>query len=189
MEWTKEDSERLRAMRHEIDSDNIKIKEQIKNRLIENKDIIYVLANKKLEESGAEPEDYFNICILPFYQIAPVQSKAENFICYETSFDEIDRWNKTVKIQQIIFYILCHQDNLIEKTTSLARHDLLAALIQDEFNYSTCCGTKMQLVSDKSGSTDNDYATRTLIFEQVTDANLVKTRNGIPKIVNKEIGT
>lgn len=187
MHWTKTDNEYLRNIRTAIDSDNVKIKEQIKQRLINNKYIIKVLNNKELEESEAEPDDYFGICILPYYTIVPVQSKTENFVCYETSFDEISRFNKTVKLQQITFHILCHRDNIVEKTTSLARHDLLAALIQDEFNYTTCCGPKMQLVSDRPGNTDNDYATRTLIFEQSTDSNIVKTRNGVASIVNKGI--
>jgi hypothetical protein len=53
----------------------------------------------------------------------------------------------------------------------------------DIFNWSNIFGGQIHCVSDLPSVTDNDYATRTIIFEQLTDNNLAKTRNGNPVII------
>ena len=68
----------------------------------------------------------------------------------------------------------------------MARHDLLAALIMDEFNLSNCFGTQIKCVSDKASVVDTDYACRTLIFEMEAPTNLVKTQ--YIKKYNEETG-
>ena len=80
--WTKEDSKRLSEYKYIVDDDNIKIKEKIKEKLIENEDIIHVLNNKELEESEAEPDEYIEKNIFPYYLISPTQYQSENFICF-----------------------------------------------------------------------------------------------------------
>ena len=87
-----------------------------------------------------------------------------------------------MKLLQITFYILCEEKNNIEKSTGIARHDLLGALILDIFNWSNLFTQQIHCVSDVPSVTDNDYATRTIIFEQLTDNNLAKTRNGVTSI-------
>lgn len=184
MEWTPEDTEDLRNLRNYLDSDNIKLKQQIKQKLLSDKFLIHVLNNKELEESDAEPSDYFGVNILSYYMIPETQTDVQNFICFETSTDM--RYGSAMKNQMIIFYILCDDKNAIDKDTSLPRHDLLAALIQRLFNYDRFMGGRFQLVSDVPSITDTHYLTRTMKFLQVTDNNLVKTINGKPKIINKD---
>ena len=91
------------------------------------------------------------------------------------------------KTQQITFTILCNDKNDIDKETSLPRHDLLAALIQNMFNYEVFLGGRWILVSDRASVTDTHYLMRTLLFQQDTDNNLVKTVNGKPKIINHSV--
>lgn len=186
MEWTKEDREALLAIKGSLDSDDIKIKEKIKQVLLNNRYIVHVLNNKELEENDAEPDDYFGVNILPYYMINPTQTNIQNFICYEVSYDEVGRWNPAIKTQQIIFYILCHHNNLIDEETGMARHDLLASILQTDFNYTNYFGKKITLVSNVPSVVDTHYACRTLIFEQTVDNNLVKTRKSIPMLANKE---
>lgn len=185
MEWTNEDIAYLKSYRNIVDYDGIKIKEQIKQQLLQNKYIIHVLNNKELEESGATAQDYFGVNILPYYLITPTQTHVENFICYTVGFREESRYNSCVKVLMITFVILCEQKNIIDLDTSLARTDLLAALIQDQFNYINYFGRKVHIVRDEESVVDSKYAARTLIFEQETDNNLVKTRNNIPQMMNK----
>lgn len=189
MEWTKQDRERLLSFKSTVDSDDIKVKEQIKKVLLTNKYIAHILDNKELEEKDSEIDEYFGISILPYYMIPTVQSSVKNFICYEVDYDELNRYNSSVKVLQIVFTILCHQSEIIDRETGIARHDLLAALIQDQFNYTNFFGRTIQLVSDKATTTDTSYACRTLIFEQTTDNNLVKTRNNISRLSNKDVVT
>jgi len=186
MKYTKEDIAYLQSFRNRIDYDGIKIKQQIKQALLNNKHIIHVLNNKELEDADAEPDDYFNVNIIPTYMIAPTQHSVQNFICYTVSFTDVPQYDKTKKFQQIVFVILCEQKNIIDKDTSLPRHDLLAALIQDQFNYTNLLGSKVKLVKDRELVVDNNYACRELTFEQYVDNNLVRTRGGIPRLTNKE---
>lgn len=187
MEWTEKDKERLIALKNSVDSDDIKVKEQIKQILMENRYIAHVLNWDDLEED-CEIEDYFGEAILPYYMVPDTQTQDRNYLCYEVSYNEVGRYNNTKKVLQIIFYILVHQHDAIDRETGIARHDLLAALVQDEFNFTTRIGGgRLILVENKPSLTDTKYCTRTLVFEQVTDNNLVKTKNGIPAIINKQV--
>lgn len=184
----------LLQFKGEIDSDDIKVKETIKRILLDNKLIVYALNNKELEEEEADPEDYFGVNILPYYMINPVQHNVQNYLCYEVRYDMAQSYqyskshnslNPTVKTLSIIFTILCHHRNIVDEETGLARHDLLAALVQDQFNWSSEFGSKIMLVSDVPSVVDNNYACRTLSFEQTTDNNVVKTVDNIPRLINK----
>lgn len=186
---TKEELKELRELKTVLDSDDIRNKEIIKKKLLDNNKIIFILNNKELMDAEAEADEYYNVNILPYYLIKPTQTNVQNFICYETHYDELDRYNKSVKYMQIVFTILCEQKNLIEENTYIARHDLLAALIIDEFNHTNYFGPKIRCVSNKATVVDTDYACRTLIFEQTTDNNLVKTRDSVTKLINKEVHT
>lgn len=190
MGLSKAEIQNLRAFRDSLDNDNIKLKQQIKKKLLSDKYIIHVLNNKELEKTDAEPDDYFGVNILPFYILPDTQTKVDNFICFETS-NEVKysmNYNASVrKTQQITFTVLCNDKNDIDKETSLPRHDLLAALIQNMFNYEVFLGGRWILVSDRASVTDTHYLMRTLLFQQETDNNLVKTIDGKPRIINKHI--
>ena len=97
MELTKDQIQILRDLKKLPDSDDIRYKEIIKQNLIKNDLLIYLLNNKELEDAGADPSDYLGINILPFYMIHPTQHNVQNFICYETSVRELDRWNPKMK--------------------------------------------------------------------------------------------
>ena len=187
-EWTKEDSKRLANYKYIVDNDNIRIKEIIKQKLINNDDIIHVLDNKELQEKEAENDEYLWVNIIPSYIIHPTQTDSQNFICYTVGYRDVNRYNDVVKELHVTFYILCEQKNLKDRDTGIARHDLLAALIQNEFNYTNFFGRKLKLIQDEESVTDNDYVTRVLTFTQTTDNNVTKTKYGNPtRIANKEV--
>ena len=186
MQYTESDIQYLQSFRDTVDYDGIKVKQQIKNLLLNNKHIIHVLNNEELEAVDAEPSDYYNVNIYPLYIIKPIQHNVQNFIAFQVSYTDIPQYDKTKKYLQVIFVILCNIGNIMEKDTSLPRHDLLGALIQDQFNYTNICGKKIKLVSDKEIVTDNDYAGREMIFEQYVDNNLIRTRDSIARFSNKD---
>ena len=186
MTYTDEDKAYLRSFRENVDYDSIKVKQQIKKILLNNKHIIHVLNNTELEDAEAEPDDYFGVNILPYYLISPTQSSVQNFLTFQVSYTSIPQYNKQTKFLQVIFIVLCEHQNIIDRDTSLPRHDLLGALIQDQFNNTNICGQKIQLVSDKELVIDTSYAARELVFEQLIDNNLVRTRNGVPRLTNKD---
>ena len=185
MELTQEQLQILRDLKKVPDSDDIRYKEIIKQSLINSDLIIYLLNNKELEDVEADPSDYLGINILPYYLIHPTQHNVQNYICYETETRELERNNPNIKLQRIIFYVLCEEKNNIEKNTGIARHDLIAALLIDMFNWTNLFTNRIHIISNIPSVVDNDYACRTLIFEQITDNNLAKTRNGTTSMLNR----
>lgn len=195
-QWTKEDSKRLASLKYVTDNDNIRIKEIIKQKLLANDDIIHVLNNKKLQEEEAENDEYFGVNILPYYIISPTQADSQNFICFTIGYENVERnftnstrtYNDLQRHLHIVFVVLCEQKNIKDEDTGIARHDLLAALIQNEFNFTNYFGRKIELISDNETLVDNKYACRTLVFSQITDNNMTKTQYGQPsRLANKEI--
>lgn len=187
MEITQEQIQTLRDLKKLPDSDDIRYKEIIKQTLINNELIIYLLDNKELEDAEADPSDYLDTNILPYYMVHPTQHNVQNYICFETEVRELERFNANMKLQRIIFYVLCEEKTITEKKTGIARHDLISALIINDFNWSNLFGGRIHCVSNIPSVVDNDYACRTLIFEQTTDNNLAKTIGGTTRMLNREI--
>ena len=179
MELTKDQITELRAYRNKADEDDIRYKEVIKKMLIENNKIIYLLHNEDLEAQGVDNDEYLNTNILSYYMINPTQTSVQNYICFETSFNEVSRYNSVIKNQQIIFYILCHHSDIIEKYTNTARHDLISAVLIDMFQGSNILGTQLKLMSDIPSVVDINYACRTLTFEQQTMNSLYGKQGGL----------
>ena len=176
--------EQLRQYRTKPDKDDVFYKELIKKELLKSDELIYLLNNKELEEAEAENDEYFGVNIMPFYVINPTQHNTKNYVCFETSVENLSRENSVIKYQEIIFYILCHEADNVVKECGSARHDLIAAVLLDMFNGSNLLGNQLKLMTDKPSVTDNDYATRTLVFSQQS-ANSV-LRNG--KVTGLRIG-
>lgn len=169
---TEEIKNELVNYKHNVGNDNIQYKEIIKEKLINNEKIIHSLNNKDLDPD--DPYSYYGKNILPYYLFVDVQTNSKNYVCFETSFDEVARYNDVMKLGQIIFYIVCDSKNILDENTDIARHDLLAALITDEFNWCNDFGTQIKLVSDRPTAIDAQYVGRTLIFEQMTPNSIVK---------------
>lgn len=184
MELTQEQIDMLRGYKEYPDDDNIRIKERCKKLLISDPLIIYLLNNKELEESEADPTDYVGINILNNYMITPTQHNVQNFICLGTESIHDNDVNVVMKYQRIVFYIMCETKNNIEPLTGVGRHDLIGARIKTIFNYTNVFGTQCELTEERETVTDNDYATRTLIFEMETPKNIVKTTDGVSRTIN-----
>ena len=159
-------------LKHNVGSDNIQYKEIIKDKLLSNPKIIRSLNNPELDEEC--PDDYYWTNIFPYYLLVETQTKSKNYICFETSFNDISRFNDVLKMGQIIFYIVCDNKDVKDAETGIARHDLLAALITEEFNWSNDFGTQIKLISDRPSAIDSQYIGRTLVFEQITPNSIVK---------------
>ena len=180
MTWTDADRERLLIFKDHPDCDDIKIKQKIKEVLLGDKYLLHVLNNEDLEQNVEDDmtgaDEYFGINILPFLIIEPSQSEAKNFVCFETGFEK-RRYdtNRTRKNLNIIFYLISEQKQVIDKETGIPRHDLLAGLIIDKFNWTNYFGKKIHLIQDQASVMDIKYACRTLVFEQITDNEVVKS--------------
>ena len=183
--------DKLRAYADTPDDDNIKYKDIIRKALLSCPELLYALNNKELEselfdEDGnllidkdtgellGEVDRYFgdNSNIRPSLFIPDTQTTVNSYMCYQVMFDELPRNQNIYKYNEIIFNIFVNGKDRTDKLTGIPRHDLIASIIRERFNWSSIFGMQSKLISSKESITDNDYVVRTLIF-QIEDTNSI----------------
>ena len=188
---TKEDLlNKLRSYAEIPDDDNIRYKEKIHDALLNNAELLYALNNEELEselfdgnelnvdkETGellGEVDRYFgdNSNIRPYLFIPDTQTDVKHYVCYQVAFDELPRYSTFQKYTEITFNIFVNGKDRTDKLTGIPRHDLIASIIREKFNWSNIFGMQTHLISSKESVTDNNYLVRTLIF-QITDVNSI----------------
>ena len=189
--------DKLRAYASTPDDDNIRYKEKIHDALLNNVELLYALNNEELEselfdedgnllideETGellGEVDRYFgdNSNIRPYLFIPDTQTDVKHYVCYHVAFDELPRYSNIQKYTEITFNIFVNGKDRTDKLTGIPRHDLIASIIREKFNWSSIFGMQTHLISSKESVTDNNYLVRTLIF-QVLDLNgIVNTPYG-----------
>ena len=182
---------KLRAYAETPDDDNIKYKDIIRKALLNCPELLYALNNKELEselfdEDGnllidkdtgellGEVDRYFgdNSNIRPSLFIPDTQTTVNSYVCYQVMFDELPRYQNIYKYNEIIFNIFVNGKDRTDKLTGIPRHDLIASIIRERFNWSSIFGMQSKLISSKESITDNDYVVRTLTF-QIEDTNSI----------------
>lgn len=180
---------KLRAYADNPDDDNIKYKNIIRKALLRCPELLYALNNKELEselfdEDGnllidedtgellGEVDRYFgdNSNIRPSLFIPDTQTTVNSYVCYQIMFDECPRYQNIYKYNEIIFNIFVNGKDRTDRLTGIPRHDLIASIIRERFNWSSIFGMQTKLISSKESTTDNNYVVRTLIF-QIEDTN------------------
>ena len=201
---------KLRAYKTTPDDENIQYKKKIEKALMLNPCLLYTLNEKSLEselfdddgninwkwnEDTKEYEPlgewgrYFgsNSNIRPFLFIPDTQTEVKHYICYQVAFDETPRYQDTLKYTTITFTIFVHGNDRMDKFTGIPRHDLIASIIRERFNWSNIFGMQTHLISSKESTTDNNYIVRTLVFQVVDTNGIVKTTNGITSVNNYQL--
>ena len=72
----------------------------------------------------------------------------------------------------------------MDKLTGIPRHDLLAAIIQEQINWTNIFGTQCMIISDQESTTDNNYLVRTFMFQATVPNSITETRNGVSRTIN-----
>lgn len=171
--------------------DNERYKYRIMKMLTENQDVLWTLHNKALEENSYTTKDedgneiemlngdaYRNVSIFNFLKIPGTQSTVKNFICFEVNDVEQPRYNKDLIIKNIIFRTVSHDDDYITDW-GIARQDLLALIIQSEFDWTNAFGLHIEKISDRGRVAENGYYYREFVYETTIPNNLVnKAKNG-----------
>lgn len=171
--------------------DNERYKYRIMKMLTENQDILWTLHNKELEEKSYITKDedgneiemlngdaYRNVSIFNFLKIPEIQSTVKNFICFDVDDVEQPRYNKDFIVKNIKFRTVSHEDDFITDW-GMARQDLLALIVQSEFDWSNAFGLHIEKISDRGRVAENGYYYREFIYETTIPNNLVnKAKNG-----------
>lgn len=198
---------KLRAYKTTPDDENIQYKKKIEKALMLNPCLLYALNEKSLEselfdddgninwewneetkeyEPLGEWDRYFGGTsnIRPYLFIPDTQTEVKHYICYQVSFDEMPRYHDTLKYTNVTFTIFVHGNDRNDKLTGIPRHDLIASIIRERFNWSNIFGMQTHLVSSKESTTDNNYIVRTLVFQVVDTNGIHKTTDGKSSIMN-----
>lgn len=198
---------KLRAYRTTPDDENIQYKKKIEKALMLNPCLLYALNEKSLEselfdddgninwewnedtkeyEPLGEWDRYFGGTsnIRPYLFIPDTQTEVKHYICYQVSFDEMPRYQDTLKYTNVTFTIFVHGDDRNDKLTGIPRHDLIASIIRERFNWSNIFGMQTHLISSKESTTDNNYLVRTLVFQVVDTNGIHKTTDKKSSIMN-----
>lgn len=194
MSKTKDDLlNKLRTYTEIPDDETVRYKEIIKQKLLKCPELLYALHNEDLEselfyedengelvlnideETGellGEVDLYFgdSANIRPYIFFPEAQTEVRNYLCYQVMFDELPRYNNTQKYTEITFTIFVNGKDREDKLTGIPRHDLIASIIRENFNWSNAFGMQTHLISSKESTTDNSFLVRTLVF-QLTDVN------------------
>lgn len=201
---------KLRAYKTTPDDENIQYKKKIEKALMLNPCLLYALNEKSLEselfdEDGninwewnedtkeyeplGEWDRYFgsNSNIRPFLFIPDTQTEVKHYICYQVSFNETPRYQDTLKYTTITFTIFVHGNDRMDKLTRIPRHDLIASIIRERFNWSNIFGMQTHLISSKEFTTDNNYLARTLVFQVIDTNGIVNTTNGKTSLSNYQL--
>ena len=201
---------KLRTYRTTPDDENIQYKKKIEKALMLNPCLLYALNEKSLEselfdgdgnvnwewneetkeyEPLGEWDRYFggNSNIRPYLFIPDTQTEVKHYICYQVSFDEMPRYQDTLKYTNVTFTIFIHGNDRDDKLTGIPRHDLIASIIRERFNWSNIFGMQTHLISSKESTTDNNYLVRTLVFQVVDTNGIHKTTDGITSINNYQL--
>lgn len=201
---------KLRSYKTTPDDENIQYKKKIEKALMLNPCLLYALNEKSLEselfdddgninwewnedtkeyEPIGEWDRYFgsNSNIRPFLFIPDTQPEVKHYICYQVAFDEMPRYQDTLKYTNITFTIFVHGNDRYDKFTGIPRHDLIASIIRERFNWSNIFGMQTHLISSKESTTDNNYLVRTLVFQVVDTNGIYKTTDGKSSIMNYNV--
>ena len=169
--------------------DNERYKYKIMKMLTENNDILWTLHNAELEAKFSHVKDengnivlngdaYRNVSIFNFLKIPDTQSKVRNYICFEVDDIEQPRYNDSLLVKHIIFRTVSHDEDY-ETDWGIARQDLLAMIVQSEFDWTNVFGPHLEKVMDKGRIAENGYYYREFIYETSVPNNIVnKNKNG-----------
>ena len=184
---------KLRAYADTPDDDNIRIKEQIKDTFLNCPELLYAIHNKELEselfdedgnlnidEDGnltGEVDRYFgeNSNIRPFLFIPETQDEVKNYVCYQTGYSDLVRYNDKEKNLIVTFTIFVNGKDSIDKLTNIPRHDLIASIIREKFAWIGLEISTTTPFGDKESTTDNNYLVRTLQYEVTLPNSICKT--------------
>ena len=168
--------------------DNERYKYKIMKMLTENQDVLWTLHNAELEEKFAFKDEngniklngdtYRNVSVFNFLKVPDIQSRVRNYICFEVNDIEPPRYNDALIIKNIIFRTVSHDDDY-KTDWGIARQDLLALIIQSEFDWTNAFGLHIEKISDRGKIAENGYYYREFVYETTVANNLVnKAKNG-----------
>lgn len=138
-----------------------KYKEKLMAKIVNNKEILFLVDKSKINNPNAYIYDnFFN-----FIRIPNSPEEEKNYICLEVDVPDIySDQNKVYGKLVITIYIISHI-NLMQTKQGGTRPDLISALIDEMFNNKKIVGLKnLELISNVAGSVNDKNRCRVMTF-------------------------
>lgn len=161
-----------------VNDDIIEMKRLIKQKLIDDEDVLEALHNPDIDIDS--PDEFLDNNIYGFIRIPTTQDTVRNFVCFTVDDVEENRFNEAMKTQYIQFNCICHLEDM-KTEYGIDRHDLLGYLVRDIFNWTNIFGLQFKLIYNKESTIDSDYYCRTLKFEAIKPNSLNKAKMENPR--------
>ena len=175
--------QQLLGLRTNYDDLNIQFKQIVKQRIIADPRIIYVLHNDDLD--CRQPDDYLNVNVLSRVNLPEVQSRVKNYICFKVDLaNDLEKHARLARVL-VTFQILCRDSDIVTEF-GIDRHDLLGYLLKDNFHGSNAFWTQSECIYDQETLTDSHYNGRLIKFEMIVPNKLLETKNGVTSV--RDIG-
>ena len=194
---------KLKAYVDNPDDDNIRIKNQIHDTFLHCPELLYALHDTELESELFDEDGSLNVTengeplgewdryfgdtglVRPFLFIPETRTDVKNYVCYQTSYDELVRYNNNEKNMIVTFTIFVNGKDSMDNLTGIPRHDLIASIIREKFAWIGLeISTPVPSV-DKESITDNNYLVRTLQYLVTLPNSICKTEGNTTFYNNK----
>lgn len=193
---------KLSALAVNPDDACLRCKEIIKDQLLHCPELLYLFNETSFEQElfdengNLMPDGDWDMYygehgnIRPYVYIPDTQTQIKHFLCYRVQFSDLPEYNRIEKYVEITFYVFCNGEDIIEPNTGLCRHDLIASMIREKFNWSNAFGTQCRIISDAENVTYNYFLTRTITLQLNLLNSIVKTNlGGQTSVINNKVRT
>lgn len=157
--------------------DIFRYKYKIMQMLISNQDILHALHNDELSKGNEviNGDLYRDVCIFDFMKLPDNKTEVKNYVCFEVN--DVSSYDSLVN-KRIIFRTVSHEDDY-KTDWGISRHDLLASIIKNEFDWSNALGMHFEKESDNGYVTNDGYYYREIIYKIVSPNNTYNKLNNV----------
>lgn len=153
--------------------DIARLKHKIMQELTSNVDLLRTLHNNALESKilnwdNPNGDIYRDVNIFDFLKLPSLKDEIFNYICFEVIMT--NSYNNDFIITDIVFRTVSH-DSDMKTDWGIQRHDLLALIIKNEFDWTNKLGMTLVKTLDDGKIGEDDFYYREIVYEAMIPNN------------------
>ena len=153
--------------------DIARFKYKVMQELTSNPDVLRTLHNNYLEEKISDWDHpngdmYRDVNIFDFMKLPSLKGEIFNYICFEVS--TTNSYSEDFVVTNLYFRTVSHVRDM-KTDWGMQRHDLLALIIKDQFDWSKVFGMTLVKMSDVGKIGEDDFYYREIVYQSVLPNN------------------
>jgi hypothetical protein len=141
-------------------------KHKVMTELTSNIDILSTLHNNDLESKlnweHPNGDMYRNVNIFDYMKLPSLKDEIENYICFEVS--TLASYSNDFTNVNVVFRTVSHVNDM-RTDWGIQRHDLLALIIKNQFDWTKVFGKTLHKVSDVGKIGEDDFYYREIVYQ------------------------